>query len=468
MKTNRPQTGIVHLGLGAFFRAFGCIYVADAMASSGGDWGVVGVSLRSSSTRDALREQDWTYTAVSLNNDGENCRIISVLNDVLVAPEDPAAVLDVMVSPSVHIVSMTVTEKGYCHNPATGELDIEHADIQHDLFSSMPISAPGFIVRALQQRHRSGLGPFTVLTCDNLPENGELTRRVVLQLAKMIDPVLHDWIVEHCLFPSTMVDRITPATTESDIAHVKTLTGRYDAAPVMHEPFSQWVIEDTFVGGVRPDLAVAGVELVEDVTAYEIMKLRMLNGTHSALAYNGYLAGHETIADAMADPVFADYVRILWDEIMPTVKAPPGVNLANYADALFDRFSNSKIQHRTWQIAMDGSQKLPQRLLGTLRENILAGRESPGLLLAVAAWMRYVSGIDESGQSIDVRDPMSLRLQELIALTDTSEQMVSSLLSVREIFSANMTDMLLEPLVLAVESLKILGTRGALVELCHA
>ena len=457
----RPSTGIVHLGLGAFFRAHGCVYLADAMAASGGDWGVVGVSLRSPDTRDALKPQGWAYTAVTLAPDGERARVIEVLNDVLVAPEDPAAVLAAMADPGVRIVTLTVTEKGYCHNPATGTLNQEHPDIQRDVEHDLPVSAPGFIVRALQMRRAAGVAPFTVLTCDNLPGNGHLVRGVVLDLARLINPGLADWIADKGRFPSTMVDRITPATTEADIARVAELTGRHDAAPVLHEPFAQWAVEDDFVGGERPDLGAAGVEFVADVTAHEHMKLRMLNGTHSALAYTGYLAGHETIAETVADPVFAAYARQLWSEIMPAVAAPPGVRLPEYAEALFDRYANPAIRHRTWQIAMDGSQKLPQRILGTLRENLDAGRGSPGLCLAVAAWMRYVSGTDENGGRIDVRDPLALRLRDLSASARTPAERVAALLSVREVFPADLAARLKAPLTDAAEQLWSLGARAA-------
>lgn len=458
----RPGTGIVHLGLGAFFRAFGCVYVADAMAASGGDWGIVGVSLRSPETRDALRARNWSYTSVSLSPDGDKLRQIDVLNDVLVAPEDPEAVLNAMAEPGVRIVTLTVTEKGYCHNPATGALNLEHPDIQHDLAHDLPVSAPGFLVRALSRRHAAGVPPFTVLTCDNLPENGKLVRAMVLQLAERIDPALGAWIASEGRFPSTMVDRITPATTEDDIRRIEALTASPDAAPVMHEPFSQWAVEDDFVGDARPDLEAAGAELVADVTAHEHMKLRMLNGTHSALAYTGYLAGHETISETVADPVFAAYVRMLWAEIIPAVVAPQGVSLADYADALFDRYANPAIRHRTWQIAMDGSQKLPQRLLGTLRENMASGRPTAGLCLAVAAWMRYVSGTDEAGQRIDVRDPLADRLRGLTAGKTTPADIVAALLSVEEIFPADLAAQLKAPVTSAADRVWSEGVRAAI------
>lgn len=462
---HRPATGIVHLGLGAFFRAFGCIYVADAMAASGGDWGITGVSLRRPDTRDALVGQDWVYTAVTLASEGYDGRVIEVLNDVLVAPEDPSKVLTAMADPAVMIVTLTVTEKGYCHNPATSTLNTAHPDIIHDLAHDLPVSALGYLVRALQRRRAAGLDPFTVLTCDNLPENGTLVRGLVLELADLIDPGLAQWIATQGRFPSTMVDRITPATTAEDIAAVAQLTGRQDAAPVMHEPFAQWVVEDDFVSGMRPDLAVAGVEMVARVTAHEHMKLRMLNGTHSALAYTGYLAGHETIADTMADPAFAAYARYLWSEIMPAVTAPEGVSLTGYADALFDRYANPAVRHRTWQIAMDGSQKLPQRILGTLTQNLKAGRASPGLCLAIAAWMRYVGGVDAAGAPIDVRDPLAAELKALSDAAHTPASKAAALLGLAEVFPQDLAAQVAAPVTHAAERLWSLGARGAIEEL---
>ncbi|SFS42851.1 fructuronate reductase [Sulfitobacter marinus] len=460
----RPASGIVHLGLGAFFRAFGCVYVADAMAASGGDWGIIGVSLRSPDTRDALRPRGWRYQSVTLAPDSEMICDIDVLNDVLVAPDDPVAVLAAMADPAIKIVSLTVTEKGYCHNPSTGALNLDHPDIQHDLAHPTPVSAPGFLVRALEMRRAADHMPFTVLTCDNLPENGKLVRGMVLQLAQEIDPRLAVWIEKNGRFPSTMVDRITPATTPADIDRIAARTGISDAGPVFHEPFSQWAIEDDFVDDARPDFAAAGAEMVADVSAHEDMKLRMLNGTHSALAYTGYLAGHETIADTIADPVFAQYARLLWSEIMPSVEAPKGVSLADYADALFARYSNPSIRHRTWQIAMDGSQKLPQRILGTLRDNMAAGRPSPRLCLAVAAWMRYGVGTDEAGQYIDVRDPLADQMRAAAASADTVADKVAAYLALRDIFPADMADKLQEPVTQAAQLLWTKGARAAAQE----
>ena len=262
----KPGTGIVHLGLGAFFRAHGALYIAEAMAASGGDWGIAGVSLKRPDQRDRLAPQGFAYTALELHPECRTARMVEVLTDVLVAPEDPEAVVALMADAGVKVVTLTVTEKGYCHEPATGRLDRAHPDILADLADpARPASAIGFLVAALARRRAAGIPPVTVLTCDNLPDNGHLVKGLVLELAGLVDPPLAEWIAEEARFPSTMVDRIVPATTPEDLDRVAEITGRRDESPVLHEPFRQWVVEDDFVGGTRPDLAAAGVELVADV-----------------------------------------------------------------------------------------------------------------------------------------------------------------------------------------------------------
>ena len=306
-----------------------------------------------------------------------------------------------------------------------------------------------------------------MLTCDNLPDNGRLVRRIVLDLAERLDPELAAWIAAEGRFPATMVDRIVPATKPEDVDALTRKTGRYDAAPVLHEPFRQWVVEDDFVPAygvdARPDLGTVGVELVASVTAFEHMKLRMLNGTHSSLAYLGYLAGHETIAETVADPLLAGFVKALWRrEIIPSFEAPPGVDLEAYADALFERYANPGIRHRTWQIAMDGSQKLPQRILGTVHDNLTNGRNCPGLCLAIAAWMIYVGGTDLEGKPIDVRDPLSERLQSLVHEADGDAGEVAALLGVTEIFDSKLAAALQPSVTSAYAALKADGVRNTI------
>lgn len=428
--------GIVHLGPGAFFRAFNAVYTADAMARDGGSWGICAVSLCSPDARDHMMPQGGAYTAVSLGPDGPQPRVIPVVSEVLVAPENPAAVLDRMTAPATKIVSLTITEKGYCHNPATGRLRLDDPDIAHDLASpALPRSAPGFLVEALNRRRLAGDTPFTVLSCDNLPANGPLARSVVLDFARARDAALADWIAEAVKFPATMVDRITPATTPQDVERLSALTGYHDPACVWHEPFRQWVIEDDFTDAARPGWDAGGAQFVRDVSAFETMKLRCLNGTHSALAYLGYLAGYDTVSDTVADPAFAALCEKLWrDEILPTVSQPEGEDLPAYTAALLTRYRNPAIRHRTWQIAMDGSQKLPQRILGPVKENLAAGRDVSGLALVVAAWMRYVGGVDEAGQPIDVRDPLAGHLRAVSDGADDPAAKVAALLAVDQIF----------------------------------
>jgi fructuronate reductase len=451
--------GIVHLGLGAFFRAHGAVYVQEAMARAGGDWGILGVSLQSAAMRDNLAPQGGTYFAVEMGLDGERATHVQVVQDVLLAPENPQAVLDAMAAPTVRIVSLTVTEKGYCHAPSTGRLCMDHPDIVHDLSAALPRSALGYLVRALAMRRAAGIAPFSVLCCDNLPNNGRVLRGLVLELAERIDPELAAWIAAQGRFPATMVDRIVPATTQDAINRVATLTGRQDAAPVLHEPFRQWVIEDDFVGGARPDLGAVGAQMVADVTPFEHMKLRMLNGTHSSLAYLGYLSGHQTISETVADPDLAAFVRYLWRaEIIPVLTPPPGADLAAYADALFARYANPAIHHRTWQIAMDGSQKLPQRILGTLAAHIAAGRDAPGLVLAVAAWMIYVRGTDLGGAAIDVRDPLAAELRAAANGADP----VGALLGVAAVFPPDLRAALDAPLRAAHRAVLEHGCKGAI------
>jgi fructuronate reductase len=340
-----------------------------------------------------------------------------------------------MSDPAVKIVSLTVTEKGYCHNPATGRLNHDHPDVLHDIADlSNPRSAPGFIVAALAARKAAGVKPFTVLSCDNLPSNGRLTGSVIVELAALIDPDLSAWIDQNVTFPSTMVDRITPATTPEDVDKLLRAEGYHDPACVVHEPFRQWVVEDNFVQG-HPAWETVGASLVKDVDAHELMKLRCLNGTHSTLAYLGYLAGYETIAETVADPAFASLCEKLWvEEIVPTIPQPEGEDLTAYCAALLERYRNPAIRHRTWQIAMDGSQKMPQRILGTIQDNLSGGTMPKGLILAVAGWMRYVGGVDETGAAIDVRDPLAERLKAISDKTDDPAARVEAYLAVDEVF----------------------------------
>ena len=432
------QPGIVHLGIGAFHRAHQAVYVDDILATDPG-WAIVGASLRSVETRNALKPQDWLYAVSVRSGEGERLRVIGSVVDVLVATEERKRLLAAMSDPRVRIVSLTVTEKGYCHDPATGALNETDPGVVHDLATpNAPLTAPGLVVEALTRRRAAGVAPFTVLTCDNLPSNGEVAKRILVRFAKLRDADLGAYIAGEVACPSTMVDRITPATTDDDRARVATALGVTDAWPVVTEPFSQWVIEDRFPTG-RPAFETAGAELVADVAPYEQMKLRLLNGAHSSLSYLGYLAGYEFVSDVMADASFARFVAALMEEATPTLRLPPSTDLAGYKAALLARFRNPALKHRCWQICMDGSQKLPQRLLGTIRDCLKRGAPFGHLALGVAGWMRYVTATDEKGNAIDVRDPLAGRLRALAdAAGPSPERLVHAFLGVERIFGSDL------------------------------
>jgi len=426
--------GIVHLGTGAFHRAHMAVYI-DRLLPRDPSWGIIGASLKKPDVRDALKPQDFLYTVAVADAGGVKTQIVGSILDVLDATTQREALIAQMADPAIRIVSLTVTEKGYCHDPATGTLDRNHPDIIHDLaYPDAPVSAPGLIVRALELRQQKGIPPFTVLSCDNLPSNGKTVARIVSAFAALRSPELARHIEANVAFPGTMVDRIVPATTDADRAEVAKLTGREDAWPIMTEPFTQWVVEDRFSTG-RPDLASVGVQLVEHVEPFELMKLRMLNGSHSTLAYLGYLGGHAYVSEAIADPGIAKLIHGLMTNEVPATLSLPRDELASYRDQLLARFANPRLKHRTWQIAMDGTQKLPQRLLGTIRDRLAAGQSFDRLALGVAAWMRYATGVDEKHEPIEVKDPMSGRLTDIGRRVGAHpEALAHEYLALREVF----------------------------------
>lgn len=448
-KYNRDElvSGIVHLGIGAFHRAHQAFYTEAVLNQFGGDWGIIGSSLRSASVRDQLVPQDCLYTLVERSGDGEKLQIIGAVTDTLVGPENPAVLVATIAQPTIKIVSLTVTEKGYCHDPATGNLNEAHPDIIHDLQNlEKPVSAIGFIVAGLKQRYENKQKAFTALSCDNLPNNGEVLEKVVLQFAQKISSAFADWIKTNATFPSTMIDRIVPATTDDDRRDIEarlSINGESvrDEGMVVCEPFSQWVVEDKFADG-RPEWEKVGVLLVNDVRVFEKIKLRLLNGAHSTMAYTGYLSGFQYISEVMEQPAFVNLVKTyMAREAGETVVAPAGFDIEAYKQQLRDRFSNKALKHRTWQIAMDGSQKLPQRLLETLREQLAGNGNIDILCLGVAAWIRYVSGVDEQGQAIEVSDPLA---KELRAACDANQgnpaSMVKAIVSIQKVFGTDLID----------------------------
>jgi fructuronate reductase len=417
--------GIIHLGIGAFHRAHQAVYVDDLMAKAAGDWRILGVSLRSAGVRDQLVPQDGLYTLVERDGAEERLRIISSIADVLVAPENPQAVIDAIAAPTTHIVSLTITEKGYCHDPASGEINWAHADIVHDLANlATPRSAIGYLAAGLKHRMKLGAGPTTLMSCDNLPHNGSLLKAVLTAFVAKAAPEVSEWLAANVSFPATMVDRIVPATTDTDIARLEARLGMADQGMVKAEPFTQWVIEDDFAGP-RPAFEDVGAQMVADVRPFELAKLRMLNGSHSTIAYLGLFYGHETVDQAMNDPRVAGVVDALMVEAAYSLPIIPGLDPEHYAEALKGRFRNAALQHRLSQIAMDGSQKLPQRLLGTIADLNASGRDPRAAATGVAAWMRHFSGPF-------VNDPLSDTLKA--AANDNPEQLISNAMAIEPVF----------------------------------
>ncbi|MDH4054126.1 MAG: mannitol dehydrogenase family protein [Gammaproteobacteria bacterium] len=436
----RTGIGHVHFGVGAFMRAFVATCSDDALASKGGDWGIAGVSLRQKTVSDQLEPQDCLYSLATLDNDSTAYRLIGAIRSIDVAPDHPQRIIELLAAPSVHVVTITVTEKGYGLAPDSGELDRSNPDIERDLQDLRePRSLLGFLVAGLRLRRDTVGVPLTIVSCDNLPDNGKRLRNGVLTFADEVDENLRAWIESSVSFPATMVDRITPATTVQDLDAAEQFLGLRDEALVKAEPFLQWVIENDFKAA-RPYWEAGGALLVDDVRPYEVAKLQLLNGPHSALAYLGYLAGHEFVSDVMQQPEFANYIRLLMSrEISPATAEPAGMEHARYIDALLHRFENAALRHRTWQIAMDGSQKLPQRLLNTLRSQLKRGGPIAGLSLAVAAWMRYVLGNDEAGRPIDVQDPLLddfVRMRSLAS--GDAEDVVSQFIDLKQVFGTDL------------------------------
>jgi fructuronate reductase len=435
------KPGIVHLGIGAFHRAHQAWYTEAVLNKFGGDWGIVGCSLRSPTVREQLAPQDNLYTLVERSGEGENLQLIGAVVGTLVGPENPSALIALMADPGIKIISLTITEKGYCHDPATGNLNVQHPDIVHDLANlNQPKSAIGYLVAALKLRFEQGHKSFTVMSCDNLPDNGLVLEKVTLQFAERVAPELATWIRSNARFPATMIDRIVPATTDNDRAEIEARLGLRDEGMVVAEPFSQWVIEDKFVDNDRPRWEEVGAQLVDDVRVFEKIKLRLLNGAHSTLAYTGYLSGFDYISEVMAEPTFVNMITLyMARESGETVTAPAGFDIEFYKRQLRDRFFNKALKHRTWQIAMDGSQKLPQRLLETLREQLRGNGNIEIICLAVAAWIRYVSGVDEKGNAIEVSDPLAAKLREITdANAGNPAATVKAVVSLSQVFGTDL------------------------------
>ncbi len=440
--------GVVHLGVGNFFRAHQAV-VFDALIA-GGDrrWGVCGVSLQRPAMRDALAPQDGLYTLIERDGGPPRASVIGALQQLQVAPESPRAVVARIADPGVALVTLTITEKGYAQ--------------------AGPASAAGLLAAGFAARRAAGHGArpghgLTVLSCDNLSNNGRRLRERVMAEARALDPALGDWIDAHGSFPGTMVDRIVPATTDADRDDAQRLLGCADAWPVSTEPFTQWVIEDRFAGP-RPDLEAAGVQLVADVSPWEAMKLRLLNAAHSSLAYLGAPTGLATVDAALARPELRAFVERLWRQAAPTLPAAVRGQADDYTRRLLRRFDNPALGHRLRQIAIDGSQKLPQRLVATLRECRRQALPCDAPIWAVAAWIRWLGGRDEDGGLHAVDDPMAARLCRLAGAGPDAAASVAALLAVDEVFGDDLRHdrVVVEGLAAALRALREHGSLGAL------
>jgi len=407
--------GIVHVGVGGFHRAHQAMY-HDQLMNQGAalDWGICGVGVLPGDLgmKQALDAQDGLYTLVLKHNDGTwEPRVIGSIVEYLFAPDDPEAVIEKMAAPSTRIVSLTITEGGYNISDTTGEFEKDNPDVACDLEpGAVPRTVFGLVTEALRRRWKRGLTPFTIMSCDNLPGNGQLSKTVFTAFARLRDPDLASWVERETRFPDSMIDRITPATTDADRAEIRDRFGIDDQWPVVCEPFTQWVLQDTFAAG-RPAYERAGVQVVGDVQPYELMKLRLLNGSHQAMAYFGYLAGHRLVHEAAQDPLFRAFLLGYMDqEATPTLDPVPGVDLANYKHTLIERLANPEIRDTIARLCAESSDRIPKFLLPVIRAQLATRGEIRRSAAVVASWTRYAEGTDERGEPIEVVDRLAGRL----------------------------------------------------------
>ena len=410
--------GVVHVGVGGFHRAHQAMY-HDRLMSQGAalDWGICGVGVMPADRRmkQVLDAQDGLYTLALKHGDGTwEPRVIGSIVQYLFAPDDPEAVIEKMAAAATRIVSLTVTEGGYNISDVTGEFNVTSPDVIADLEpGAVPRTAFGLITEALSRRRKRGLPPFTVMSCDNLPGNGRLTQRVVTAFARLRDPELGEWVEREACFPSSMVDRITPVTTDADRAEIRERFGIEDRWPVVCEPFTQWVLEDAFRAG-RPPYPDAGVQLVGDVEPYELMKLRLLNASHQALGYFAYLCGYRLVHEAAQDPLFRAFLLGYMDEeATPTLAPVPGVDLGGYKHTLLERFSNPQVRDTVARLCAESSDRIPKWLLPVVRAQLAAGGPIRRSAAVVASWARYAEGVDEQGEPIEVVDRLRDSLMRL-------------------------------------------------------
>jgi mannitol 2-dehydrogenase len=417
---SRLRVGIVHFGVGGFHRAHQAMYL-DRLMNEGAafDWAICGVGVMDADRRmqEALSAQGYLYTLVAKHSDGRyEPRVIGSIIDFLFARDDPEAVIERLADKATRIVSLTVTEGGYSIDDLTGEFDPGASDAAHDLEpGAVPRTFFGLITEALARRRNQGVAPFTIVSCDNLQGNGRLARKAFTSFARLRDPELGEWVEQQVHFPSSMVDRITPATTDADRAEIRNRFGIEDRWPVVCEPFTQWVLEDSFSCG-RPPYEQADVQVVDDVEPYELMKLRLLNASHQGLCYFGRLCGYELVHEAAQDPLFRTFLRGYMDcEATPTLEPVPGVDLEDYKDTLIERFSNPEVRDTIARLCAESSDRIPKWLLPVVRAQLARGGEIARSAAIVASWARYAEGVDEQGEPIEVVDRQRERLMALAA-----------------------------------------------------
>ncbi|KAI9148989.1 Mannitol 2-dehydrogenase [Paramyrothecium foliicola] len=412
------KEGIVHVGVGGFHRAHLAVYVDQLLQKHNhNDWAICGVGLRpnDAAMRDVLKSQDHLYTVIERSAKGSFANIVGSINSFLFAPDDREAVIAKMAHPDTHIVSLTITESGYYYNENTHELQSQDPDIQHDLANeNSPVSTFGFLYAALVRRRKAGLKPFTVLSCDNMQKNGSITRHMLESFARLRDPEMANWIAEEGAFPNAMVDRITPSTSQNDI---KSLADDFlieDAWPVVTEPFMQWVVEDKFCDG-RPAFEKVGVQVVKDVhdvEQFEKHKLRLLNASHSAMAYPGQLAGFKYVHEVMEHPIYRKFIwQMMQEEVKPLLPDIPDVDIDQYCNTLMERFSNPTIMDQIPRLALNASGKIPQFIMPSIAEQIWVTGPFRRLCFVAGAWFQYINGVDDKGNKFEVDDPMRDELQ---------------------------------------------------------
>ncbi|MFC4454518.1 mannitol dehydrogenase family protein [Deinococcus sonorensis] len=457
-------TGIVHFGVGGFHRSHQAMYLDRLLNAGGADtWAICGVGVLPGDVqmRDVFQAQDQLYTLVTRSPEGvQEARVIGAIHRFLFAPDDPEAVLEVLADPATRIVSLTVTEGGYSLNNATGEFDPSGADVQHDLQpGAVPRSTFGFLTEGLRRRRERGVAPFTVVSCDNIQGNGHVTQRVLTAFARLKDPQLGEWIAQQVAFPNSMVDRITPVTTDQTRQEVQRDYGLEDRWPVVAESFTQWVLEDHFTLG-RPALDRVGVQLVQDVEPYELMKLRLLNASHQAMSYLGLLAGYSYVHDVCRDPLFTAFLLgYMQREAIPTLRPVPGIDLERYCHDLVSRFSSPAIQDTLARLIVDASERIPKFLLPVVREQLTRGGELAHAALVVASWAAYVAAVGRGEQPALV-DP---RAEALLAAAAQDQQTPGAFLNLPDVFGELGQDGRFRAAYLqARASLAALGPLGAL------